>query len=227
MARLRVRLPDAPRADGRRWATTSRSSRRMLAAGPGDVRGPYAQVRGAINEPKGLQQPRIPIIVGGNGRNVTIRYAARFADELNLVFAGLRRGPRADSRRPAALRGDRPGSRDAPGLALLRATPRSRPRARNGSTSSARSRPRARPAVAFPTRYGADRGGPGRLRRGLPAAGLLAGADRPCDGSLGPVARLPEPSQRRIPEPRPANEQVQGHGPVAPRVHRRGRSPPP
>ncbi|MCZ7667029.1 MAG: hypothetical protein M5U34_07305 [Chloroflexi bacterium] len=46
----------------------------------------HASVIGAINEPKGLQKPRIPIIVGGNGRNVTFRYAARFAEELNLVF---------------------------------------------------------------------------------------------------------------------------------------------
>jgi alkanesulfonate monooxygenase SsuD/methylene tetrahydromethanopterin reductase-like flavin-dependent oxidoreductase (luciferase family) len=41
-------------------------------------------VRGAINEPKGLQSPRIPILVGGNGPNRTWRLAARFADELNL-----------------------------------------------------------------------------------------------------------------------------------------------
>ncbi len=60
--------------------------RRMLLPGRATYEGTHAQVRGAINVPKGLQQPRIPIIVGGNGRNVTRRYAARFADELNLVF---------------------------------------------------------------------------------------------------------------------------------------------
>ena len=38
----------------------------------------------AINVPRGLQQPRIPILVGGNGPNRTWRLAARFADELNL-----------------------------------------------------------------------------------------------------------------------------------------------
>ena len=47
--------------------------------------GPYARVEGAINVPKGIQA-HIPIIVGGNGQKVTFRYAARFADELNLVF---------------------------------------------------------------------------------------------------------------------------------------------
>ena len=62
--------------------------KRMLEPGRATYEGPYAEVRGAINEPKGLQQPRIPIVVGGNGPNVTFRYAARFADELNLVFLG-------------------------------------------------------------------------------------------------------------------------------------------
>ncbi|HYM83807.1 MAG TPA: TIGR03560 family F420-dependent LLM class oxidoreductase [Candidatus Dormibacteraeota bacterium] len=60
--------------------------RRMLEPGRATYSGRYATVRGAINEPKGLQRPRMPIIVGGNGQNVTFRYAARFADELNLVF---------------------------------------------------------------------------------------------------------------------------------------------
>jgi alkanesulfonate monooxygenase SsuD/methylene tetrahydromethanopterin reductase-like flavin-dependent oxidoreductase (luciferase family) len=59
---------------------------RMLAPGRATYGGRYASVRDAINEPKGLQQPRMPIIVGGNGPNVTFRLAARFADELNLVF---------------------------------------------------------------------------------------------------------------------------------------------
>jgi F420-dependent oxidoreductase-like protein len=60
--------------------------RRMFEPGRATFEGQYAHVRGAINVPKGLQTPRIPIIVGGNGRNVTFRYAARFADEINLVF---------------------------------------------------------------------------------------------------------------------------------------------
>jgi F420-dependent oxidoreductase-like protein len=46
--------------------------------------GRYARVAGAINLPKPIQQPRVPIMVGGNGRNVTWRLAARFADELNV-----------------------------------------------------------------------------------------------------------------------------------------------
>jgi F420-dependent oxidoreductase-like protein len=59
---------------------------RML--GPGGNRawyaGQHASVEGAINVPKPLQQPKLPIMVGGNGPNVTWRLAARYADELNL-----------------------------------------------------------------------------------------------------------------------------------------------
>jgi F420-dependent oxidoreductase-like protein len=57
---------------------------RMLASGRAAYEGDHARVAGAINLPKGLQQPRMPIMVGGNGPNVTWRLAARFADELNL-----------------------------------------------------------------------------------------------------------------------------------------------
>jgi F420-dependent oxidoreductase-like protein len=46
--------------------------------------GRYARVRNAINVPKPIQRPRVPIMVGGNGPNVTWRLAARHADELNL-----------------------------------------------------------------------------------------------------------------------------------------------
>jgi F420-dependent oxidoreductase-like protein len=57
---------------------------RMLAPGRATWNGEHAHVRDAIHEPKGLQQPRIPVLVGGNGPKVTWRLAARYADELNL-----------------------------------------------------------------------------------------------------------------------------------------------
>ena len=57
---------------------------RMLGPGHATFRGTHAQVEDAINVPKGIQQPRVPIMIGGNGQNITWRLAARFADELNL-----------------------------------------------------------------------------------------------------------------------------------------------
>lgn len=57
---------------------------RMLNPGRATYTGERMRVEGAINVPKGLQSPRVPIMVGGNGPIVTWRLAARFADELNL-----------------------------------------------------------------------------------------------------------------------------------------------
>ncbi len=60
---------------------------RMLEAGDTNrahFEGTYASVAGAINRPKPIQKPRVPVMVGGNGPNVTWRLAAKHADELNL-----------------------------------------------------------------------------------------------------------------------------------------------
>jgi F420-dependent oxidoreductase-like protein len=54
--------------------------RRAHATYDGDHHG----VRDAINLPKPIQPTGMPIMVGGNGPNVTWRLAARYADELNL-----------------------------------------------------------------------------------------------------------------------------------------------
>ncbi|HEX8025339.1 MAG TPA: TIGR03560 family F420-dependent LLM class oxidoreductase [Candidatus Limnocylindrales bacterium] len=45
--------------------------------------GQHAHVKNAVNVPKPLQA-KLPIMVGGNGQNVTWRLAAKFADELNV-----------------------------------------------------------------------------------------------------------------------------------------------
>jgi F420-dependent oxidoreductase-like protein len=56
----------------------------MLKPGRATYEGQHASVRDAINLPKGLQEPHIPIMVGGNGPERTWRFAAKYADELNL-----------------------------------------------------------------------------------------------------------------------------------------------
>jgi len=59
---------------------------RMLAGDRHDhatFEGEHAHVKNAINVPKPLQT-KLPIMVGGNGRNVTWRLAAKHADELNV-----------------------------------------------------------------------------------------------------------------------------------------------
>jgi len=57
---------------------------RMMGEGRATYEGKHHSIRGAINLPKPLQRPRVPIMVGGNGQNVTWRLAARFAEELNV-----------------------------------------------------------------------------------------------------------------------------------------------
>jgi alkanesulfonate monooxygenase SsuD/methylene tetrahydromethanopterin reductase-like flavin-dependent oxidoreductase (luciferase family) len=70
-----------------------------LMLGPGEGRGSYAgtqaSVADPINLPRGARQPRVPIMVGGNGPEVTWRLAARYADELNLDGMGLEETQRA------------------------------------------------------------------------------------------------------------------------------------
>jgi alkanesulfonate monooxygenase SsuD/methylene tetrahydromethanopterin reductase-like flavin-dependent oxidoreductase (luciferase family) len=56
---------------------------RMLAPGRATYQGKHAHVIDAIHEPTAFGAD-IPVLIGGNGPNVTWRLAARFGDELNL-----------------------------------------------------------------------------------------------------------------------------------------------
>jgi alkanesulfonate monooxygenase SsuD/methylene tetrahydromethanopterin reductase-like flavin-dependent oxidoreductase (luciferase family) len=58
--------------------------RSMMGPGHASYQGDHASVSNAINIPKPVQQPWVPIMVGGNGPNVTWRLAAKYADELNV-----------------------------------------------------------------------------------------------------------------------------------------------
>jgi F420-dependent oxidoreductase-like protein len=59
-------------------------ARAMMSDDRATYAGEHHSVSDAINRPAPVQQPRIPIMVGGNGPNVTWRLAARYADELNV-----------------------------------------------------------------------------------------------------------------------------------------------
>jgi len=47
--------------------------------------GKYYQVHGAINQPKGVQKPHIPILIGGGGEKVTLKLVAQYGDACNVM----------------------------------------------------------------------------------------------------------------------------------------------
>jgi F420-dependent oxidoreductase-like protein len=49
--------------------------------------GKFYQVNGAINEPKGVQKPHIPIWIGGGGEKVTLKLVAKYGDYSNYAGA--------------------------------------------------------------------------------------------------------------------------------------------
>jgi len=46
--------------------------------------GKYYQVRGAINRPKEVQKPHIPLLIGGSGEKITLKLVAQYADACNV-----------------------------------------------------------------------------------------------------------------------------------------------
>ncbi len=46
--------------------------------------GKYAQIHGAINQPKGVQKPHIPLLIGGAGEQVTLKIVAQYGDACNI-----------------------------------------------------------------------------------------------------------------------------------------------
>jgi F420-dependent oxidoreductase-like protein len=46
--------------------------------------GKFYSVRGAMNQPKGVQQPHIPLLIAGNGEQVTLKLVAKYGDACNI-----------------------------------------------------------------------------------------------------------------------------------------------
>jgi F420-dependent oxidoreductase-like protein len=46
--------------------------------------GKYYHVNGAINQPKGIQKPHIPLLIGGGGEQVTLKLVAQYGDACNV-----------------------------------------------------------------------------------------------------------------------------------------------
>ncbi|HUG37051.1 MAG TPA: LLM class flavin-dependent oxidoreductase [Candidatus Limnocylindrales bacterium] len=59
---------------------------RLTRAGGGavDFEGRHARAKGAVNEPAVAGRDHVPLLIGGHGRNVTFRLAARYCDEINV-----------------------------------------------------------------------------------------------------------------------------------------------
>jgi F420-dependent oxidoreductase-like protein len=76
-------FPDGP-TRLRQLRDALRIIRAMWSEEEAVVEGKYLQVRGAINQPKGVQKPHIPILIGGGGEKVTLKLVAQYADACNI-----------------------------------------------------------------------------------------------------------------------------------------------
>jgi alkanesulfonate monooxygenase SsuD/methylene tetrahydromethanopterin reductase-like flavin-dependent oxidoreductase (luciferase family) len=78
--------PPAERAD--RLEESARAVQALLAGGPVDLDGRHVRLRGAVCEPRPLQDP-VPLWIGGGGERRTIPLAARIADGWNIPSVTL------------------------------------------------------------------------------------------------------------------------------------------
>lgn len=63
--------------------------RAMWSEEEASFEGKYYQVHGAINQPKGVQKPSIPLLIGGKGEQVTLKLVARYGDACNFTHPTL------------------------------------------------------------------------------------------------------------------------------------------
>jgi F420-dependent oxidoreductase-like protein len=52
--------------------------------------GKYYRVSGAVNQPKGIQSPHVPMMIAGGGEKVTLRLVAKYGDACNVIESPAR-----------------------------------------------------------------------------------------------------------------------------------------
>jgi F420-dependent oxidoreductase-like protein len=70
---------------GARLAEAAQVVRAMLSQQRTTFAGRYYQITDAYNEPRPIQQPHPPLLIGGNGEKVTLRVVAQYGDMCNLT----------------------------------------------------------------------------------------------------------------------------------------------
>ena len=90
--------------------------------------GRFFHLSNARNEPKPIQQPRPPIVIGGRGEKRTLRLVARFASMWDALFVEDGKGRVAPA--PGRVVGSLPGGWTGPGRDLLFEPSLNWPRAR-------------------------------------------------------------------------------------------------
>lgn len=82
-----IPFPDVPERIGR-LRESVQIIRSMWTEEKITFEGKYYLVRNAYCNPKPIQKPRPPILVGGSGEKTTLRIVARYADACNILGAG-------------------------------------------------------------------------------------------------------------------------------------------
>ena len=149
---------------------------RMLAPGRATYEGRFASVHAAVNVPKGIQQPRPPIIVGGKRPRRHVAVGGTFCGRAQRRVPVARTDRRVAPADPRPVRGDRPRPGDASPLGLCVR----RGDARAGPGPGRPDRPvrtgRVGEAGGVPRPVVAHRGDAPPLCRGLPRGGDRARA---------------------------------------------------